>query len=324
MKNRVQIVNVDIATMYGVDIAMIFSFFVYWIARNLNNDKFDLTKGMYISVRRLNEYFTCFSEDKLYRILRKMVTLRLLKRAKNSKDKSNQTYWYCFDAAGWEILEKWYPKEFAKIQNGYGDITKCRNGDVAKSTSDEIAKCTIGNSTSCNNKINKKKINKKEINEILEINKDYSTNNLKLVSDIENLDGVNDSLMNANYKSVYEKVLNHLIENGGDYSNSDINSTSVKSKRLAVLANVFEDIQEYTKNEKLQYLLIDFFEMKLCDSPSFHQFRRNFARLDELSGGDESLKIQILEQSVCCNYKGIYAIRDTGSKGTSQSDELPF
>ena len=300
-KSKSQVVNLDIATMYTVEIAMLFGFFVYWITQNLKKDTFDLEKGMYISANRLGAHFTCFSEDKIYRILRKMVGEGLLKRKKVCKAKGNQTYWYSLGSVGISLVEKYYPNEYKKLQNAIVKTTNSTSGDSASSTSGEPANSTSGESANCYIKIDKSKINKNNI-------------------DKSNIDKVFEKTDNNQFTDtdlVKDKVLNHLNANGGKYGMS-----GKDSKVLNTLVDIFPMIERYTKNEELQYLLIDFFEAKLCDNSSFHQFKRNLDRLDRLADNDEEKKIKIVEQAVCAGYKGFFEIKDK-QKSDDLSD-LPF
>lgn len=300
-KSKSQVVNLDIATMYTVEIAMLFGFFVYWITQNLKKDTFDLQKGMYISANRLGAHFTCFSEDKIYRILRKMVGEGLLKRKKVCKAKGNQTYWYSLGSVGISLVEKYYPTEHQKLQNAIVKSTNSTSGDSASSTSGEPANSTSGESANCYIKIDKSKINKNHI-------------------DKSNIDEVLEKTDNNQFTDtdlVKDKVLNHLNANGGKYGMS-----GKDSKVLNTLVDIFPMIERYTGNEELQYLLVDFFEAKLCDNVSFHQFKRNLDRLDRLADNDEEKKIKIVEQAVCAGYKGFFEIKDK-QKSDDLSD-LPF
>lgn len=141
-----QIVVINIAVQYGIEIAIIFSYFTYFIDKHCGDDEFDIEKGVFMPVRRIVEYLPFFKKNRVYILLEKMEELKLFKRVHHGENPWDRTYWYTYDDVGWYLLEKYYPKQFQKLVNANPKIGKCTNPETEKCTNPKTGKCTIPDS----------------------------------------------------------------------------------------------------------------------------------------------------------------------------------
>lgn len=158
-----QIVVINIAVQYGIEIAIIFSYFTYFIDKYCCNDGFDVEKGVFMPARRIVEYMPFFKKNRVYILLEKMEKLKLFKRVHHGENPWDRTYWYTYDEVGWSLLENYYPKQFQKIVNANPENGKCTNSENGKCRSSKKGKCTIPNSET-SLYINKEKNYKERIN----------------------------------------------------------------------------------------------------------------------------------------------------------------
>lgn len=158
-----QIVVINIAVQYGIEIAIIFSYFTYFIDKHCGDDGFDEKKGVFMPARRIVEYMPFFKKNRIYVLLEKMEELKLFKRVHHGDNPWDRTYWYTYDEVGWSLLEMYYPKQFQNIVNANHKIGKCTNHEIGKCTSPKRGKCTIPNSET-SIYINKDKKYEKRIN----------------------------------------------------------------------------------------------------------------------------------------------------------------
>lgn len=141
-----QIVVINIAVQYGIEIAIIFSFFTYFIDKYCCNDGFDVEKGVFMPVRRIVEYLPFFKERRVYNHLKHMEDLKLFKRVRNGDNPWDQTYWYTYGEVGWSMLENYYPKQFQNIANANAKKDKCTIEKKGNCTIAKKDKCTSANS----------------------------------------------------------------------------------------------------------------------------------------------------------------------------------
>lgn len=158
-----QIVVINIAVQYGIEIALIFSYFTYFIDKHCGDDGFDVEKGVFMPARRIVEYMPFFKKNRVYVLLEKMEEFNLFKRVHYGENPWDRTYWYTYDDVGWSLLEKYYPKQFLKLVNANPKIGKCTILKNKKCTSPKKGKCTIPNSET-SLYINKEKNYKERIN----------------------------------------------------------------------------------------------------------------------------------------------------------------
>ena len=141
-----QIVVINIAVQYGIEIAIIFSFFAYFIDKYCSNDGFDVEKGVFMPARRIVDYLPFFKERRVYNYLRQMEDSKLFKRVQYGDNPWDRTYWYTYDDVGWSLLERYYPKQFQNIAKANANKDKCTIAKKGNCTSEENNKCTSANS----------------------------------------------------------------------------------------------------------------------------------------------------------------------------------
>lgn len=157
-----QIVVINIAVQYGIEIAIIFSFFTYFIDKYCCDDGFDVEKGVFMPARRIVDYLPFFKERRVYNYLRQMEDSKLFKRVQYGDNPWDRTYWYTYDDVGWSLLERYYPKQFQKIANANVKNDKCTSAKKGNCTIAKSDKCTSANSDT--SYINKEKNYKERIN----------------------------------------------------------------------------------------------------------------------------------------------------------------
>lgn len=141
-----QIVVINIAVQYGIEIAIIFSYFTYFIDKHCDDDGFDVEKGVFMPAKRIVEYLPFFKERRVYYYLKEMEDLKLFKRVRNGDNPWDQTYWYTYGEVGWSMLENYYPKQFQNIAKANAKKDKCTIAKKGNCTSEENNKCTSTNS----------------------------------------------------------------------------------------------------------------------------------------------------------------------------------
>lgn len=141
-----QIVVINIAVQYGIEIAIIFSYFTYFIDKHCDDDGFDVEKGVFMPAKRIVEYLPFFKERRVYYYLKEMEDLKLFKRVRNGDNPWDQTYWYTYGEVGWSMLENYYPKQFQNIAKANAKKDKCTIAKKGNCTSEENNKCTSANS----------------------------------------------------------------------------------------------------------------------------------------------------------------------------------
>lgn len=151
-----QIVVINVAVQYGIEIAIMFSYFTYFIDNHCCDDEFDVKKGVFMPARRIVEYMPFFKKNRIYVLLEKMEEFKLFKRVHHGDNPWDRTYWYTYDDVGWSLLEKYYPKQFQKIVNAKPKTGICTIPKNKKCTSPKKGKCTIPNSETSLNINNKK------------------------------------------------------------------------------------------------------------------------------------------------------------------------
>lgn len=157
-----QIVVINIAVQYGIEIAIIFSFFTYFIDKYCCDDGFDVEKGVFMPARRIVDYLPFFKERRVYNYLRQMEDSKLFKRVQYGDNPWDRTYWYTYDDVGWSLLKRYYPKQFQKIANANVKNDKCTSAKKGNCTIAKSDKCTSANSDT--SYINKEKNYKERIN----------------------------------------------------------------------------------------------------------------------------------------------------------------
>lgn len=114
------IFNVDIATKYGVDVAILLQNLDFWIGKNIANDKhfYDGNYWTYNSQEAFTKLFPYWNRGQIQRILAKLETEKLIIKGNYNKTSFDKTCWYA-------LTKKYY----SIIGNQIPDCTKLNNGE---------------------------------------------------------------------------------------------------------------------------------------------------------------------------------------------------
>lgn len=88
--------NIELATKYGIEEAIIIENLAFWINKNKANKK-HIINGQYWtynSSKALKELFPYISEKKIQRILKKLEQLKIIKSGNFNKSAYDRTKWY--------------------------------------------------------------------------------------------------------------------------------------------------------------------------------------------------------------------------------------
>ena len=116
--------NIEHATQYGIEAAVLIENFIFWIAKNKANKT--ATKEIeidgkkckrtftYNSVSAMAELFPYMNEKKMYRVLDSLIENKVLVRKYFNTNTYNRTSWYCF----------YDESHFLKMGNGFPENGK--------------------------------------------------------------------------------------------------------------------------------------------------------------------------------------------------------
>lgn len=150
--------DTEVAKKYGVEIAIMFEMFCFWISKNeANNMNYhDGKYWTYNSQKGMENLFPYFGESRTRRTLEKMLNLDILVKGNYNENPYNRTSWYAFGETG-EKLRNALNTDLANLTNGYVKNDQCTFGK-----NDE---CTFGKNDECktviytvNNTVNKRNI----------------------------------------------------------------------------------------------------------------------------------------------------------------------
>jgi hypothetical protein len=90
--------NIDLATEYGVEVAIIVNNFDFWLQHNAANNRniIDGKPWTYNSAAALSQLFPYWSESQIRRILHKMVESGIIETGNHNKAAYDRTLWYTF------------------------------------------------------------------------------------------------------------------------------------------------------------------------------------------------------------------------------------
>ena len=133
--------DVDLATEYGIDAAVIISNFAFWINHNRANEV-NFREGRFwtfSSYAALCRIFPYLSKDQIYRRIQKMIESGILLLGHFPDDFLGRTNWYSFSDSFVEKHPEFKfcvtpPSDFAESRNASGEIATPYRG---------IAKCSI-------------------------------------------------------------------------------------------------------------------------------------------------------------------------------------
>ena len=142
--------DAEIANEYGVEIAIMFDMFCFWISKNEANN-YNFQDGKYWtfnSAKGFKKLFPYWSEKKIQRILQKMVDEDLIIKGNYNENPWNQTSWYAFGNMG-EKLKNALSIDWSNLSNAFTKSVQC--------TKDKSVQCKTVNKTftyTVNNKRN--------------------------------------------------------------------------------------------------------------------------------------------------------------------------
>lgn len=119
--------NVELASIYGIEEAILIQNLFFWINKNVaNNKNFNEERyWTYNSTKAFSELFPYLNESKIFRILKKLQDNDIIIKGNFNKEKFDRTAWYAFTDNGISILEKlgyiFYDKKYIKYSNQLKD-----------------------------------------------------------------------------------------------------------------------------------------------------------------------------------------------------------
>lgn len=119
--------DAEIANEYGVEIAIMFDMFCFWISKNEANN-YNFQDGKYWTFNTyegLHKMFPYWNVQKIKRILNKMVELDLLVKGNYNENPWNHTTWYAFGEVG-EKLKSALSIDWSKVTNRTVENGNCR------------------------------------------------------------------------------------------------------------------------------------------------------------------------------------------------------
>ena len=140
----------EIAVKYGIEVAVVFDMFCFWINKNEANENnyHDGKYWTFNSAKGFKKIFPYWSEKKIQRILQKMVDEDLIIKGNYNENPWNQTSWYAFGNMG-EKLKSALSIDWSNLSNAFTESVQC--------TKDKSVQCKTVNKT-VNNTVNKRNI----------------------------------------------------------------------------------------------------------------------------------------------------------------------
>lgn len=122
--------DVDIAAEYGVNVAILFNNFAFWIAKNKANGN-NYRNGTYWthnSIKAFQELFPYMSKKQIENAIKKMLDENLLIKDNFNENKHDRTLWYALTEKAFCILQN-RRMDLPKKGNGVSPEGKCINTD---------------------------------------------------------------------------------------------------------------------------------------------------------------------------------------------------
>ena len=140
----------EIADKYGIEVAVVFDMFCFWINKNEANENnyHDGKYWTFNSAKGFKKIFPYWSEKKIQRILQKMVDEDLIIKGNYNENPWNQTSWYAFGNMG-EKLKNALSIDWSNLSNAFTESVQC--------TKDKSVQCKTVIYT-VNNTVNKRNI----------------------------------------------------------------------------------------------------------------------------------------------------------------------
>ena len=148
----------EIADKYGIEVAVVFDMFCFWINKNEANENnyHDGKYWTFNSAKGFKKIFPYWSEKKIQRILQKMVDEDLIIKGNYNENPWNQTSWYAFGNMG-EKLKNALSIDWSNLSNAFTESVQCTKDKSVQCTKDKSVQCKTVNNT-VNNTVNKRNI----------------------------------------------------------------------------------------------------------------------------------------------------------------------
>ena len=147
----------EIANEYGVEIAIMFDMFCFWISKNEAND-YNFQDGKYWTFNTyegLHKMFPYWNVQKIKRILNKMVELDLLVKGNYNENPWNHTTWYAFGEVGQKLKNAlsidWSKVTNRTVENGNCRIVKNDQCTMVKNDQSKTVIYTVSNTVNKRN-----------------------------------------------------------------------------------------------------------------------------------------------------------------------------
>ena len=148
----------EIAVKYGIEVAVVFDMFCFWINKNEANENnyHDGKYWTFNSAKGFKKIFPYWSEKKIQRILQKMVDEDLIIKGNYNENPWNQTSWYAFGNMG-EKIKNALSVDWSNLSNAFTESVQCTKDKSVQCTKDKSVQCKTFNNT-FNNTVNKRNI----------------------------------------------------------------------------------------------------------------------------------------------------------------------
>ena len=146
--------NIDIASDFGIEEAIVLHSIFFWLSKNASNNKhfYDGLYWLYNSKKAFVELFPYMNETKIFRVLKKLEEEGIIEKGNYSKDKWDKTNWYALTKKGIDyMVRKGYKNNDLQsvLQNDTMERSKMHDGAC------QNARCINNNYTDID--INKEK-----------------------------------------------------------------------------------------------------------------------------------------------------------------------
>ena len=150
--------EIAIADKYGIEVAVVFDMFCFWINKNEANENnyYDGKFWTFNSAKGFKKIFPYWSEKKIQRILQKMVEEDLIIKGNYNENPWNQTSWYAFGNMG-EKLKNALSIDWSNLSNAFTESVQCTKDKSVQCTKDKSVQCKTVNNT-VSNTVNKRNI----------------------------------------------------------------------------------------------------------------------------------------------------------------------
>ena len=140
--------EIAIADKYGIEVAVVFDMFCFWINKNEANENnyHDGKYWTFNSAKGFKKLFPYWSEKKIQRILQKMVEEDLIIKGNYNENPWNQTSWYAFGNMG-EKLKNALSIDWSNLSNAFTESVQCTKDKSVQCTKDKSVQCKTVNKT---------------------------------------------------------------------------------------------------------------------------------------------------------------------------------